>query len=178
MKIFTSLYRNRKFGSLLVFHDHVAGVVVFEKTADPDDIRVLELGQRFGLFEKARLSPGKYIGVILGYGPHGILGITSAKLRGQVFLDRNLLLQVGIDCQVSDPEASVAEDRTDLVPMQHIVLIEGIVVPVRFHPQHSKCIKTDSLASDIGFPRLIDPLPWSTICSRLKYTSSPVGVVT
>ncbi|MDJ0779804.1 MAG: hypothetical protein QNJ85_18180 [Gammaproteobacteria bacterium] len=117
----------------LEVHDDVAGIVVLEKTVYPDNVGMFEASQGLCFLQESLQPPAIDLGLIFRNWLHRFRRIPGRKLDRQVFLDRDLVFQVGVVGEVGDAESALAENRLDFVPEQAGVRIKRIVMFFRIH---------------------------------------------
>ena len=106
--------------ALDVVHDEIRGIVFVEIAGDGGDIGVAdELCQRPGLL----LEPLRAVGELLGFGVHGHRHRrpdAGGDVVGHELLDGHLGVQLGVQGQIGDAEAALAQDAADDIPaVQH-----------------------------------------------------------
>jgi hypothetical protein len=92
-----------------VLHHDVTRAVRLEIANDLHDVRVLELRQCAGFVEKALEPPTEGLPVLRRLRYDRGLALAHCEVDGQVFLDGNRLLQVGVEREIGDPEPAGAE---------------------------------------------------------------------
>ena len=97
------------------FHHHVRGPVRFEKTQDPDDIRMAERGERARFVEKPGKAPLERLRAGLGLRLDRLVFAALGEVAGQVLLDRNLEVEVRVSGEISQAEAPDSESLLDAV---------------------------------------------------------------
>jgi len=84
-----------------------------------------EAGQGARLFEEALQALGEVLGVMVRPGTHAAVVAAAGELRGQVFLDRDVSVEMNVGGQVGDAEAALAEHRLDPVFVQTVAFGQG-----------------------------------------------------
>ena len=105
--------------ALLVVHDHVGGGVGLEIAQHAHDVRMAELAQRARLEQEALEAPPVARLVLRRLRDHFAVGRAHGELARQVFLDRDVLVEVGVARAVGDAEAARAQHLLDAVFVQH-----------------------------------------------------------
>ena len=60
-----------------------------------------------------------------------LIAFADRQLNRQVFLDGDLLFEVGIEREVGDTEATLTENLDDLVPLDTVARLKGITMDFR-----------------------------------------------
>ena len=89
--------------------------MVFEVAVDPDDIGMIELGERLGLGNEAVETPLVVALAVLGLGTRLVVLAACRVVARKILLDRHAPIERGLDRQIGDAEAARAENALDLV---------------------------------------------------------------
>ena len=132
--------------ALFIAHHHVGGAIRLEITCHPDDIRVREACKR-SRFRK-KLVEAALVGEC-GVGidrHHAAVERPQREVHGQVFLDRDTLVQNGIAREIGHAETPRAQNRFDPEFEQHGLEWKAMLLDVLLGDRlgHS----TNSLTSD------------------------------
>ncbi len=114
--------------AVLVVHHHVAGAVGLEVAVDPDDVGMAEAGQRARLLEEAVQARLVVLGALRVGQRDGAVVHARHVARGEVLLDRHVLLEVRVAREVGDAEPADAQDGHELVLHEHGVQGKGVGV--------------------------------------------------
>ncbi len=97
-------------------HDDVGGAVGFEEVKDPHDARrVMQAGQRAAFGDEAVATPGEILGDLGRARQHGPAVGTVGQQGRQVFLDRDLAVELAVAGTIGDAEAALAQHGQHLV---------------------------------------------------------------
>ncbi len=108
------------------FHHHVGGAVRLEEAHHAHDVRMAERRHGARLVEKAPLAPVERVGGGRRARRDRIVGAARGDVVGQVFLDRDLEVEVRVGREVGQPEAAHAEHALDAVFLQRVARGKGI----------------------------------------------------
>ena len=123
--------------SAFVLHHHVGGAVGFEHAHHTHHVGMAEFRQGAGLGNEAIEPPAVGIAVILGDRVHVAVVAAGSELHGKEFFDGDALVEIRIQGQISDPEAALADHRTDHIPVQLVATWQSVMVPLSGHEDSS-----------------------------------------
>src|SRR6185295_13931659 len=83
--------------------------VTFEIADHPHDIRVTEARERARFLTKALESPAVILRLLMRDWDHRTVGCARGERSREVFLDRDILVQVRVARQIGNPERARAE---------------------------------------------------------------------
>ena len=104
--------------ALLEAHHHVRGVVELEHRVHADDAGVVEPRERARFLDEALEPPAVSVPEPFGARPDRRVGHARGELDGQVFLDRDALVEIGVAREIGDAESALAQDPLDHIPVQ------------------------------------------------------------
>ncbi len=107
---------------LLVAHDHIRGIVELEHRVNPYDIGMVELRQSARFADEPFQSPPEIVGLGAATGRHGRVVYAGGKPEGQVLLDRDRLVQIGVMREIGNAETALPENAIDPVPVKRVIL--------------------------------------------------------
>ena len=110
-----------KAASLLERHDHVGGIVVLEYRQNPHDVGVVEAGEGAGLLDEPVETPAKIVPLVRGNRMDRGVAFAHRELHRQVFLYRDLLIEILVVGEIGDTEPTLPEDALDPVPVHLVV---------------------------------------------------------
>ena len=135
--MFGRYVRLRQVGAQLLppleLHDHVGAVVLLEHRDDAHDVRVLELDQVTRFTKESLQAPAVQIVSLHGQLRRRTFSGLGDQCTRHVFLDGDLVIEIGISGQVDDAEATAAQYPLDAVPVQHLTLLKQAVPVGGFH---------------------------------------------
>ena len=103
------------------FHDDVGGAVGLEEVEHAHDRRrALQGGERAALVDEALAAPAEILRHLGRARQHRDAVLADRQRRGQVFLDRDLAMELVVAGAIGDAEAALAQDRHDLVAADHL----------------------------------------------------------
>ena len=83
---------------------------------DPHNIGMFELGQGAGFGQKSLQTRLIRFQFLIAYGVNRLVPSPYAELKGKIFLDSNLPIQISIGSKIGYPKTASAENMFDSVP--------------------------------------------------------------
>jgi hypothetical protein len=96
-------------------HHHVAGAVGLEVAVDANNVRMAESRQRARFLDEGVKPPLIIKLVVRRYRNDAAVERTHRKITRQVFLDRDVFLEIGIPCEIGHAEAADAQHGLQLI---------------------------------------------------------------
>ena len=113
-------------------HDDVGRAVGFEEVEDMHDRRhAMQAGERAALGDEAIAPPAEIVGHLGRARQYGGAILPDSQRRRQVFLDRDLAIELNVARPVGDAEAALPQHRQDLVPADRLAGFQGDIVDIR-----------------------------------------------
>ncbi len=120
----------------LVFHHHVGGAVGFEEAQHRHQVGVAKARQGARLVDEAIQAPAEILLRAARTGADLAAVAAQGNFGRQIFLDRDLLMQRRIECQIGNAKAAMAQHAHDAVIAQRMVGRQRLRIVV--HLGHDK----------------------------------------